>query len=58
MTFPITATSIHNTEHLPISIAWLLKFVAGHSIGRFVPYRVGLGVLLLIALGTGVLSAT
>jgi len=41
-----------------VSIAWLLKFVAGHSIGRFVPYRVGLGVLLIIALGTGVLSAT
>jgi undecaprenyl-diphosphatase len=40
------------------SIAWLLKFVAGHSIGKFVPYRVGLGVLLLIALSAGWLTAT
>jgi len=40
------------------SIAWLLKFVAHHSIAWFVPYRVGLGVLLLILLGTGTMSAT
>jgi undecaprenyl-diphosphatase len=40
------------------SVAWLLKFVAGHSIGRFVPYRVTLGVVLLVLLGTGVISAT
>ena len=40
------------------SIAWLLRFVAHHSVAWFVPYRVGLGVLLLILLGTGVLSAT
>jgi undecaprenyl-diphosphatase len=32
--------------------------VAHHSIAWFVPYRVGLGLLLLILLGTGVLSAT
>jgi undecaprenyl-diphosphatase len=40
------------------SVAWLLKFVAHHSIGRFVPYRVVLGVVLLVLLGTGVMSAT
>jgi len=40
------------------SIAWLLRFVAHNSVAWFVPYRVGLGVLLLILLGTGVLSAT
>jgi undecaprenyl-diphosphatase len=40
------------------SIAWLLRFVANHSIAWFVPYRVGLGVLLLVLLGTGVLSPT
>ncbi len=28
------------------SIAWLLKFVAHHAITWFIPYRVGLGVLL------------
>jgi undecaprenyl-diphosphatase len=40
------------------SIAWLLKFVAGNSIGKFVPYRVGPGVLLLVALSAGWISAT
>jgi undecaprenyl-diphosphatase len=40
------------------SIAWLLRLVARHSITVFVPYRVALGVLLAVLLGTGVLSAT
>jgi undecaprenyl-diphosphatase len=40
------------------SIAWLLRFVAHHSIAWFVPYRVLLGVLLLVLLGSGALSAT
>ena len=40
------------------SVAWLLRFVAGHSIGRFVPYRVALGVLLIVALSAGWLSPT
>jgi undecaprenyl-diphosphatase len=29
------------------SIAWLLRFVADHSIARFVPYRVAVGVAVL-----------
>jgi undecaprenyl-diphosphatase len=40
------------------SVAWLLRFVAGNSIGKFVPYRVGLGVVLLVLLGTGLMSPT
>jgi undecaprenyl-diphosphatase len=40
------------------SVAWLLRFVAHHSIGRFVPYRVALGVVVIALLATGVLSAT
>jgi undecaprenyl-diphosphatase len=40
------------------SIAWLLRFVAGHSIAQFVPYRVALGLVLLVLLGTGVMAAT
>ena len=40
------------------SIAWLLRFVAGHSIAWFVPYRVALGVLLLALLSTGAITAT
>jgi undecaprenyl-diphosphatase len=40
------------------SVAWLLRFVAGHSIGRFVPYRVGVGLVLLVVLAAGWMSAT
>jgi len=40
------------------SVAWLLKFVAGHPITAFVPYRVVLGVVLLGLLAAGVMSAT
>ncbi|WP_395691977.1 undecaprenyl-diphosphate phosphatase [Nocardioides sp.] len=40
------------------TIAWLLRFVAGHPITWFIPYRVGLGVLLLGLLVSGVMSAT
>src|SRR3712207_1925481 len=40
------------------SVPWLRRFVAHHSIGKFVPYRVALGVLLLALLATGVMSAT
>ena len=32
------------------SIAWLLKFVATHSIVGFVPYRVALGAIVLVVL--------
>jgi undecaprenyl-diphosphatase len=40
------------------AIAWLLRFVAGHSIAWFVPYRVALGLVLLALLATGSISAT
>ena len=35
------------------SIAWLLRFVAGHKITLFVPYRVALGLVLIVLLATG-----
>ena len=41
-----------------VSVTWLLKFVAHHPITWFVGYRVLLGVVLMVALGTGALSAT
>jgi undecaprenyl-diphosphatase len=41
-----------------VTIAWLLRFVVRHSIVTFVWYRVGLGVVLLVALSAGVISAT
>src|SRR6476659_2174293 len=40
------------------AIAWLLRFVAHHSIAWFVPYRVALGLLLLALLSTSAMSAT
>jgi undecaprenyl-diphosphatase len=40
------------------SVAWLLRFVAGNSIGKFVPYRVALGVVLLVVLAAGWMAPT
>jgi undecaprenyl-diphosphatase len=40
------------------SIAWLLRFVSRHSIVTFVWYRVAVGILVIAALATGVLTAT
>jgi undecaprenyl-diphosphatase len=40
------------------SIAWLLRFVARHSIVTFVWYRLGLAALLIVGLTTGWISAT
>ena len=39
------------------SIAWLLRFVAGHTLIPFVWYRVALGVLLIVALAGGWMTA-
>jgi undecaprenyl-diphosphatase len=41
-----------------VSIAWLLRFVAHHSIARFVPYRVLLAVVVVGLLASGAVSAT
>jgi len=40
------------------SVAWLLKFVAGHPISWFVPYRLALGFGLIALLVAGTISAT
>lgn len=40
------------------SIAWLLRFVAGHSLLTFVWYRLALGGLVIALLATGALTAT
>lgn len=40
------------------AIAWLLKFVASNSFSLFIWYRVVLGVVMIVLLGTGVMSAT
>lgn len=40
------------------SIAWLLRFVATHSLRSFVSYRVALGIAVIVALTAGWISAT
>ncbi|HCT80463.1 MAG TPA: undecaprenyl-diphosphatase [Micromonosporaceae bacterium] len=40
------------------SIAWLLKFVAHHTMMSFVWYRIALGGIIIVLLGTNVISAT
>jgi undecaprenyl-diphosphatase len=40
------------------TVAWLLRFVADHSIVWFVPYRVALGTIILVLLATGTMSPT
>lgn len=40
------------------AVAWLLRFVARHTLMAFVWYRLGLGVLVIIMLATGVVTAT
>jgi undecaprenyl-diphosphatase len=40
------------------SVAWLLRYVAGHNFGVFILYRVALGVIVLGLVATGVTSAT
>lgn len=40
------------------SIAWLLRLVAGHPITVFIGYRVGLALLLMAGLVSGLVSAT
>lgn len=40
------------------SIAWLLKFVGGHSLLTFVWYRVAVGGVIMVLLATDVVTAT
>ncbi len=40
------------------SVAWLLKFVAAHSIAWFVGYRLLVGVVLIVLLATGTVTPT
>ncbi|RJQ45814.1 MAG: undecaprenyl-diphosphate phosphatase [Gaiellales bacterium] len=41
-----------------VSVAWLLKFVAHHTLDAFSWYRIALGLLLALALGFGWVAAT
>ena len=39
------------------AVAWLLKYIAGHTYSLFIAYRLVLGALLMVLLATGVLDA-
>ncbi len=38
------------------AIAWLLRFVANHSIGAFCPYRIALGATVIVLAATGAIA--
>jgi undecaprenyl-diphosphatase len=40
------------------SIHWLMRYLSNHSTYIFIGYRIALGILLIVLLSTGVLSAT
>jgi undecaprenyl-diphosphatase len=40
-----------------VAVAWLLKFIAGHTYSIFIGYRLVLGSLLLVLLATNVIDA-
>ncbi|RKS67942.1 undecaprenyl-diphosphatase [Motilibacter peucedani] len=40
------------------AVAWLLRFVASNSIAKFVPYRVVVGVVVLVSVAAGWIDAT
>jgi undecaprenyl-diphosphatase len=41
-----------------VAVAWLLRFIAGHSYAAFIIYRVALGATVLSLLAGGILAAT
>jgi undecaprenyl-diphosphatase len=41
-----------------LAVAWLLKFIAGHTYTVFIVYRVALGTLVLLLVATGTVAAT
>ena len=41
-----------------LMIGWFLKYVSSKSYGIFIWYRIALGILIFVGLGTGVLNAT
>lgn len=40
-----------------VSIAWLLRFVSHHSFSWFAAYRIPLGLIVMVLLGLGIMSA-
>lgn len=40
------------------AVAWLIRFISSHGLGIFIKYRVALGTIVLLLVGTGALSPT
>ncbi|MGH3499728.1 MAG: undecaprenyl-diphosphate phosphatase [Nocardioidaceae bacterium] len=58
---PLTSTIVATVVSFLVAyaaVAWLLRFVANHSIEWFVGYRVLLGVVMMILLATGTIAST
>ncbi|WP_329107018.1 undecaprenyl-diphosphate phosphatase [Micromonospora sp. NBC_01699] len=53
----ITATLVSGIVGY-FAVAWLLKFIARHTYTMFIVYRVILGTVVLVLVGTGTISAT
>ncbi|MEV4631237.1 undecaprenyl-diphosphate phosphatase [Micromonospora sp. NPDC049523] len=53
----ITATLVSGIVGY-LAVAWLLKFIARHTYTMFIVYRVILGTVVLVLVGTGTISAT
>lgn len=40
------------------AVAWLIRFISSHGLGIFIRYRVALGTIVLVLVGTGALAPT
>ena len=40
------------------AVAWLLRFIAGHTYTIFIAYRIALGTIVLILVASGAVAAT
>lgn len=54
---PLTVATLVSFLVAYASIAWLLRFVTGHTFHVFVVYRAAIALLLIVLLATGVLTA-
>ena len=53
----LTATAVSFAVAYAV-VSWLLRFISRHSYTVFIVYRVALGTLVLLLVGSGVLAAT
>jgi undecaprenyl-diphosphatase len=41
-----------------VAVAWLLRYIAGHTYSIFIGYRIALGVFVLLLVGSGAVAPT